>query len=62
MFLYANMNYHIEHHLYPSIPYYNLPQIHSLIKEKPDYPNYSNGLFELFKELNGNGLFKSILK
>jgi fatty acid desaturase len=23
--LYSNMNYHIEHHLYPQIPFYNLP-------------------------------------
>lgn len=58
MFLYANMNYHIEHHLYPSIPYYNLPLIHSLIKEKNDYPSYSTGLLELFKELDSQGLFK----
>jgi len=26
-FLYANMNYHKEHHMYPSIPYYNLPKL-----------------------------------
>lgn len=26
-FAYANMNYHLEHHLYPSIPYYNLPLV-----------------------------------
>ncbi|CAM3551575.1 fatty acid desaturase [Arcobacter aquimarinus] len=23
--LYSNMNYHIEHHLYPNVPFYNLP-------------------------------------
>lgn len=28
-FLYANMNYHTEHHMFPGIPYYNLPQVHS---------------------------------
>ena len=27
-FLYANMNYHAEHHFAPSIPYYNLPRFH----------------------------------
>lgn len=26
-----NVNYHIEHHLYPSVPFYRLPQIHSLL-------------------------------
>ena len=26
-FLYCNMNYHVEHHLLPSVPYYRLPQL-----------------------------------
>ncbi|MCA3325101.1 MAG: fatty acid desaturase [Roseomonas sp.] len=32
-FLYANMNYHAEHHLAPSIPYYNLPRLHKILHE-----------------------------
>lgn len=28
-----NMNYHIEHHLYPSVPHYNLPECHRVLKE-----------------------------
>lgn len=36
-FLYANMNYHIEHHLYPLIPYYNLPKLHVQIKDQLPY-------------------------
>ncbi|HTV12546.1 MAG TPA: fatty acid desaturase [Acidimicrobiales bacterium] len=31
-FLYLNMNYHLEHHLFPSVPYYNLPALHEEIK------------------------------
>lgn len=35
-----NMNYHMPHHLWPSIPYYNLPEADRLIREvhtaKPD--------------------------
>lgn len=27
-FLNWNGNYHVEHHLFPSVPYYNLPRIH----------------------------------
>jgi fatty acid desaturase len=27
-----NINYHLEHHLYPGIPWYNLPEAHKLIK------------------------------
>ena len=37
-FLYAGMNYHAEHHLLPSIPYYNLPLFSSfLIKNSNHY-------------------------
>jgi fatty acid desaturase/nitrite reductase/ring-hydroxylating ferredoxin subunit len=31
-FLYLNMNYHVEHHLFPAVPYYNLPALHEEIK------------------------------
>jgi len=33
-FFYSNMNYHAEHHFAPSIPYYNLPKLHCLLKAK----------------------------
>ncbi len=33
-FLYPhNMNYHIEHHLYPSVPHYRLPDCHRALQE-----------------------------
>lgn len=40
-FLYANMNYHIEHHMFPMVPYYRLPELHGLIKDQcpPAYPS-----------------------
>ena len=28
-FLYWNMNYHVEHHLFPLIPYHALPALHA---------------------------------
>lgn len=31
-----NMNYHVVHHLWPSIPYYNLPAADREIREKPE--------------------------
>jgi fatty acid desaturase len=31
-FIYMNMNYHVEHHMFPMVPYYNLPKLHELIK------------------------------
>jgi fatty acid desaturase len=30
-----NMNFHIAHHLWPSIPYYNLPEADRLIRQHP---------------------------
>ena len=28
-----NVNYHIEHHLYPAIPHYNLPACHHALQD-----------------------------
>jgi fatty acid desaturase/nitrite reductase/ring-hydroxylating ferredoxin subunit len=40
-FLYLNMNYHVEHHLFPSVPYRNLPALHAELKDHlpPPKPN-----------------------
>ena len=32
-FIYWYMNYHLEHHMYASVPCYNLKKLHSLIKQ-----------------------------
>ena len=32
-FFLCNENYHIEHHLYPNIPWYNLKKLHEIIKD-----------------------------
>jgi fatty acid desaturase len=49
-----NINYHLAHHLFPSIPQYNLPEIHKILTQDINYssqakitPNYlgiKNGL------------------
>lgn len=31
----CNVHYHIEHHLFPSVPFYNLPKLHRLLMEDP---------------------------
>lgn len=31
------INLHMEHHIYPSIPYYNLPQLHKRLMSQPEY-------------------------
>ena len=39
----ANVNYHIEHHAMASVPYYRLPQMHRLLRERnavPEAPGY----------------------
>lgn len=40
-FLYLNMNYHVEHHLFPSVPYRALPRLHAEIGDQllPPLPN-----------------------
>jgi fatty acid desaturase len=32
-----NVNYHIEHHFYPSVPFYRLPELHALLLSKPGF-------------------------
>lgn len=32
------VNYHIEHHAYPSVPFYNLPKVHKLMHERGSLP------------------------
>jgi fatty acid desaturase len=33
-FLLCNLNYHLEHHLFPGIPWYNLPRVHVLLQDE----------------------------
>lgn len=37
-----NVGYHIEHHLYPGVPYYNLPKLHQLLLETPIYQKHAH--------------------
>lgn len=40
-FIYWNMNYHLEHHMFPLVPYHRLPELHEVIKHDcpPPYPS-----------------------
>ena len=42
-FIYLNMNYHLEHHMFTMVPYYNLPKLHELIKHDVPAPDASIG-------------------
>jgi len=33
-FLMCNRNYHLEHHLFPGVPWYNLPSLHALLADE----------------------------
>lgn len=33
--LWANINYHVEHHVYPGVPFCNLRKLHNLLENKP---------------------------
>jgi fatty acid desaturase len=38
-FLYWNMNFHIEHHMYAAVPFHRLPKFHEVLKKDlPDTP------------------------
>lgn len=32
-----NVSYHLEHHLYAAVPFYNLPALHAELMQNPDY-------------------------
>ena len=40
-FIYWNMNYHVEHHMFPMVPYHALPVLHELIKHDLPAPTPS---------------------
>ena len=48
-FIYWNMNYHVEHHMFPMVPYHALPQLHETIKH--DLPAANRSIAEAFAEM-----------
>ena len=47
--LYWNMNYHVEHHMFPMVPYYSLPALHEALKH--DLPAANTSLWDAYKEM-----------
>jgi len=48
-FLYWNMNYHVEHHMYPMVPYHALPALHEVMK--PDTVPACGSTWAAYREI-----------
>ena len=40
-FMYLNMNYHLEHHIFPTVPYHALPKLHAAVADQLPTPHRS---------------------
>jgi fatty acid desaturase len=48
-----NINYHAEHHRFPSVPFYRLPELHRLLISAPEFrrsAHLSDGYFAVLRE------------
>lgn len=48
-FVYWNMNYHVEHHMFPMVPYHRLPDLHAVMKD--DTPKPYASTIEAYREI-----------
>jgi fatty acid desaturase len=48
-FIYWNMNYHVEHHMFPMVPYHRLPALHERIRH--DLPAPTPSIIAGFREM-----------
>ena len=48
-YLYWNMNYHVEHHMFPMVPYHKLPELHKLMKD--DCPPPYRSIIHAWREI-----------
>ena len=48
-FIYWNMNYHVEHHMFPMVPYHALPRLHEAIKH--DLPAANRSILDGYREM-----------
>jgi fatty acid desaturase len=52
------VGYHLEHHLYPTVPVYRLGKVHRMLMKHADFrarAHITRGHLELFRELTGGG-------
>jgi len=48
-FVYWNMNYHVEHHMFPMVPYHALPALHE--EMRADCPPPYGSIWEAYREI-----------
>jgi MocE subfamily Rieske [2Fe-2S] domain protein len=48
-FIYWNMNYHVEHHMFPLVPYHALPKLHETIRD--DCPPPYRSILSAWREI-----------
>jgi fatty acid desaturase len=48
-FIYWNMNYHVEHHMFPMVPYHALPKLHAMIRD--DLPAANPSMWHGYAEM-----------
>lgn len=48
-FIYWNMNFHVEHHMFPMVPYHALPRMHDLVKH--DMPPAHASILSAYREI-----------
>jgi fatty acid desaturase len=54
-----NINYHTEHHIFPSVPFYRLPQLQRLLMSNPGFrlsAHLSAGYWGVLRECNDVGV------
>lgn len=47
--IYWNMNYHVEHHMFPMVPYHALPRLHEVVKD--DLPAPDPSIWAAYREM-----------
>ena len=46
--IYWNMNYHVEHHMFPMVPFHALPRLHEVIRH--DLPPPNTSIWDAYRE------------
>ena len=47
--IYWNMNYHVEHHMFPMVPYHALPRLHEIVKH--DLPEPDPSIWAAYRDM-----------